>query len=47
MAAILTPERPGSEAVYRQTVRDIAGVFFIKKRIFALTLLGVIAAHWY
>lgn len=43
MAAVLTHERPRSEDVYRQTVRDIAGVFFIKKRIFGLTLLGVIA----
>jgi uncharacterized protein involved in exopolysaccharide biosynthesis len=43
VAAVLTPERTQPEGTYRQTVRDIVGVFFLKKRVFILTFLGVIA----
>jgi uncharacterized protein involved in exopolysaccharide biosynthesis len=38
----LTSTSPSRVFEYRQTARDIAGIFFVKKHIFLLTFIGVI-----
>ncbi len=41
MAMVVTSERQSPDDGYRQTVRDIIAVFFIKKHVFVTTFIGV------